>query len=92
MADMPLLMNDSLNSFVVPMRTKEEIANQLGHKIRTLRVQKNMTMEELALESGMDYSQLSRIERGKINTSVYQIYTLARVLEVPANSIFRDLF
>jgi transcriptional regulator with XRE-family HTH domain len=40
----------------------------------------------------MDYSQLSRIERGKINTSVYQIYTLARVLEVPANSIFRDLF
>jgi ribosome-binding protein aMBF1 (putative translation factor) len=92
MADMPLLMNDSLNSFVVPMRTKEEIASQLGHKIRTLRVQKNMTMEELALESGMDYSQLSRIERGKINTSVYQIYTLARVLEVPANTIFRDVF
>ena len=84
-------MNDSLNSFVIPMRTKEEIANQLGHKIRTLRVQKNMTMEELALESGMDYSQLSRIERGKINTSVYQIYALARVLEIPVHTIFKDI-
>lgn len=88
---MPLFMNHSLNSFVIPMRAKEEIANLLGHKIRTLRVEKNLTMEELALESGMDYSQLSRIERGKINTSVYQIYTLAKVLEVSVHSIFKDI-
>ncbi len=85
-------MNHSLNSFVAPMRAKEEIASQLGHKIRTLRVERNMTMEELALESGIDYSQLSRIERGKINTSVYQIYMIARVLNVSANSVFKDLF
>jgi transcriptional regulator with XRE-family HTH domain len=74
------------------MRAKEEIANQLGHKIRTLRIERNMTMEELALESGMDYSQLSRIERGKINTSVYQIYMISKVLNVPIHSVFKDLF
>jgi transcriptional regulator with XRE-family HTH domain len=74
------------------MRAKEEIANQLGHKIRTLRTERNMTMEELALESGMDYSQLSRIERGKINTSVYQIYMISKVLNVPIHSVFKDLF
>ncbi|HLO81292.1 MAG TPA: helix-turn-helix transcriptional regulator [Chitinophagaceae bacterium] len=85
-------MNHSLNSFVEPMRAKEEIANLLGHKIRTLRVERNMTMEELALESGMDYSQLSRIERGKINTSVYQIYMISKVLNVPVYSVFKDLF
>lgn len=85
-------MNQSLNSFVEPMRAKEEIANQLGHKIRTLRIERNMTMEELALESGMDYSQLSRIERGKINTSVYQIYMISKVLNVPIHSVFKDLF
>jgi transcriptional regulator with XRE-family HTH domain len=39
----------------------------------------------------MDYSQLSRIERGKINTSVYQVYILARVLNVPVDSVFKDL-
>jgi transcriptional regulator with XRE-family HTH domain len=73
------------------MRTKEDISGILGHRIRTLRVKNNMAMEELALESGMDYSQLSRIERGKINTSVYQVYILARVLNVPIDSIFKDL-
>jgi transcriptional regulator with XRE-family HTH domain len=73
------------------MRTKEEISAILGHRIRTLRIRNKMTMEELALESGMDYSQLSRIERGKINTSVYQVYILARVLNVPVDSVFKDL-
>jgi transcriptional regulator with XRE-family HTH domain len=75
----------------MPMRTKEEISAILGHRIRTLRIRNKMTMEELALESGMDYSQLSRIERGKINTSVYQVYILARVLNVPVDSVFKDL-
>jgi transcriptional regulator with XRE-family HTH domain len=75
----------------MPMRTKEEISSVLGHRIRTLRIKNKMTMEELALESGMDYSQLSRIERGKINTSVYQVYILARVLNVPVDSVFKDL-
>jgi transcriptional regulator with XRE-family HTH domain len=73
------------------MRTKEEISGILGHRIRTIRVKNNMTMEQLALESGMDYSQLSRIERGKINTSVYQVYILARVLNVSVESMFKDL-
>ena len=92
MANLPLFINHTLNSFVAPMKEKEEIAIQLGNKIRTLRAEKNMTMEELALESGMDYSQLSLIELGKINTSVYQIYTLARVLRVSVHSVFEDLF
>jgi transcriptional regulator with XRE-family HTH domain len=74
------------------MRAKEEIANLLGHKIRSLRIERNMTMEELALESGMDYSQLSWIETGKINTSVYQIYMISKVLNVPVHSVFKDLF
>lgn len=73
------------------MRTKEEISVLLGLRIRTLRVANNMTMEELAMESEIDYSHLSKIERGKINTSVYQVYTLARALNVPLESVFKDL-
>jgi transcriptional regulator with XRE-family HTH domain len=70
------------------MRTKEDIAVTIGRKVRDLRLKNNMTMEALALESGMDYSQLSRIERGKINTSVYHIYLIANVLKVPIQEMF----
>lgn len=73
------------------MRTKDEIASLLGKRIRTLRITKNMTMEELAMESGMDYSQISRIERGKINTSVYQIYLIASILDVSVEDVFEEV-
>lgn len=72
------------------MRTKEEIAAMVGKRIRTLRRMKKMTMEELAMESEMDYSQISRIERGKINTSVYQIYLIAHVLKISINEVFEE--
>lgn len=73
------------------MMTKEEIANKVGRKIRQLRNSRKMTMEQLALESGMDYSQLSRIERGKINTSVYQIYVIAKALHINPEDIFGNI-
>lgn len=73
------------------MRTKDEIATLLGKRIRSLRITRNLTMEELAMESGMDYSQISRIERGKINTSVYQIYMITSVLNITINDVFEEI-
>jgi len=72
----------------MPMQTREDIAMAIGRRIRDMRLQRNMSMEYLALESGMDYSQLSRIERGKINTSVYHLYLIAQVLGVHLQEMF----
>lgn len=91
MANLPLLIPPSAYNFVSPMRTKSEIAQLLGNRIRSLRITKNMTMEELAMESGMDYSQISRIERGKISTSVYQIYIITSILDVGIHDFFEEI-
>lgn len=48
-------------------------------------------MEELAFEVGIEYTQLSRIERGKINTSIYQLFLLSRALKVPFSEIIEGL-
>lgn len=69
--------------------TKEELAKSVGAIIREVRISKNLTIEELALETGIEYSQLSRIERGKINTSIYQIYLIAVTLKIPIRIAFR---
>ena len=37
------------------------------------------------------YSQLSRIERGKINTSIYQLYKILTALNVPMNTFVKVL-
>ncbi len=67
--------------------TKEESSKIIGNKVRQLRLQKNLTLEILAIEANMEYKQLSRIELGKINTTVFQIIKIAKALEVTAAEI-----
>jgi transcriptional regulator with XRE-family HTH domain len=50
-----------------------------------------MSLECLSNETGIGYSQLSRIERGKINTSIYQIYLIIKTLNVPINTLLEVL-
>lgn len=41
-----------------------------------------MSLEALAYETGLEYSQVSRIELGKINTSVSHLFLIAQALKV----------
>lgn len=68
--------------------TKEEICKHVGTRIREIREDRGFTIEKLAHESGVDYTQISRIELGKINTSIYQIYLITKKLEVPMKDVF----
>ena len=61
---------------------------KLGGRIRTIRKQKEMTLEQLAAQCDLEYVQLSRIERGLINTSVSHIYVIAEGLGVTCKHIF----
>ncbi len=70
---------------------KEELCNQVGAKLRELRIDRNLSIEKLALDTGIEYTQLSRIERGKINTSIYQIYRIAKTLDVPMPDVFHHI-
>lgn len=92
MANLPLLKHHLLDSFAIPMvSTKEGLSILIGKKLRDLRVDKQLTIEQVALECGIEYSQLSRIERGKINTSIYHIYSIARALNIPLAELFKEI-
>ena len=67
---------------------KEEFIRKLGLNIRDEREKKGLSLEALAFKAGIDYSQLSRIENGKINTSVFSIYNIALGLEIPMTRLF----
>ncbi len=60
----------------------------LGNNIRKQRFKMGLTVEQLALNVGLTYSQVSRIELGKISTSAYTIYILSQTLNVSPNSLF----
>lgn len=67
---------------------KEAVSKKVGAKIRAIRIEKGLSMEKLAIDTGIEYSQLSRIELGKINTSIYHVYIIANSLKVPLYDLF----
>ncbi len=69
------------------LRTEEEL-KAFGTRMRFLRTKKGMTMQELADLSDIEYSQISRIERGIINTSLSNVFTIAKILEIEPKELF----
>ncbi len=59
-----------------------------GKRVRDLRKQKGFTMQQLADLCDIEYSQISRIERGLINTSLSNVFIIAEVLEVDPKELF----
>lgn len=70
---------------------KIKIIKIVGSNIRSIRKKQNLTIENLAFKLGVEYTQLSRIERGTINTSLYQLFLISRVLNVSFSILFEGL-
>jgi len=58
------------------------LLNEIGEKIREIRLSKNISQESLANEVEIDYSQINRMELGKVNFSISYLYRIAKALEV----------
>ena len=65
----------------------EDLLKQIGIKIRFERTQKNISQESLANECGIDYSQVNRMELGKVNFSISYLFRIAAALEIDAKSL-----
>lgn len=61
---------------------------KLGEKIVCLRQRKAMTQVELAHVSNMESSSLRKIERGKINPTIWTLRRLCVTLEIPLAELF----
>ena len=59
-----------------------------GKNLRKLRNEKNMSMEDLAHACQLEYSQISRIERGIINTKITTVNSIAKGLKVNPKVLF----
>lgn len=72
-------------------RRKDEVAIKLvGDNIRKYRIAKNLTILELAtlVDSENDlYSQISRMELGKVNTNITMIFAVAKALGIEPHKL-----
>ena len=62
--------------------------SRFGARLRQVRLANHLTQEELASKSGLEFSQIGRIERGVINTRISTVFILAKTLEVDVREFF----
>lgn len=60
----------------------EELLLHIGSKIREIRISQEVSQETLANECEVDYSQINRMELGKVNFNISNLYRIAKALNV----------
>jgi len=56
--------------------------------LKSIRLKKKFTQQQLAFESGLSLSQIARIETAKINPTISTVFQIARTLEVSPKELF----
>jgi len=61
---------------------------EFGKNLRKIRKSKDFTQQDLANDIDVEISQISRIERGIINTSISTANSLAKALNIKVSELF----
>ena len=77
---------------IVNNKRNAKYLKAFGEHFRKVRKNQGMTMMELAFEADVEYSQIAKIERGVINTTISTIQILAQALGVTPPELFQFNF
>lgn len=67
------------------------INRQFGMRIRYLRNQRGLSIEDLAIEADINKNYLSDLERGKRNPTLKIITKIANALNITVETLFKGL-
>ena len=67
------------------------INKQLGYRIRYLRQEKKMSIEDLSLEAGINRNYLGDLERGTRNPTLVILNKIAKALEIDLSTLFEGI-
>jgi len=59
-----------------------------GRNLKKIRKAKKVSQEELAYRCDIELSQIGRIERGVINTSISNVFIISEALEIHPKELF----
>lgn len=67
---------------------EEKLFKNIGKRIKELREERNLEQQDLGGKCNLNNSALSRIESGRINSTVSTLNKIAVALEVPLKELF----
>ena len=73
------------------MRMSKKDLQKFGKKLKSLRIDRDLTQLELAEILDMSPNFIGMIERGERNTTVENVFKIARALNVKPSNLFEEL-
>lgn len=67
----------------------ETLQKKVGIRIREIRELKNISQQELAAKCNFEKSNMSRLESGRVNSTLATLNKIAKGLEVNIMELFR---
>ena len=65
-----------------------QFLKDFGSRVKELRKRKGISQAQLAFEAEIEISQISRIELGKINTTIETVKLISKILDIPLHEFF----
>jgi transcriptional regulator with XRE-family HTH domain len=69
---------------------REKRRRAVGGRIRALRIERSLTQEALALQSGVTQNILIQVEHGRRSLLYERLFDLADALDVPVAELLRE--
>jgi transcriptional regulator with XRE-family HTH domain len=70
--------------------TDPKFLASLGSRIKKIRLEKDMTQNELSIQCDFEKASMSRIESGKTNVTVLTLRKISKALDVEMIEFFRN--
>ena len=72
------------------MEINKDIIEKFGKRLKEIRLNKNISQEELGFKANLDRTYISSVERGKRNISLRNVEKLAIALEIDIVDFFKN--
>lgn len=66
---------------------EDELLRDVGQRLRTLRLERGLTLDELSKQTGISASTISRLETGKRNPTLELLLPISRIYRVPLDDL-----
>ncbi|GGN20471.1 helix-turn-helix domain-containing protein [Streptomyces fuscichromogenes] len=72
-----------------PDHSLDEVLLSVGRRVRHYRKLRGLTLQDLAVDTGLSASMLSTLERGQTGVSVATIHAVAQALDISITALFQ---
>ena len=84
-------INLFLTCQICQVMDKQELLKSVGKRIQDIRVSKGLTQVDLVgkIDGDIDTTNISRIESGRTNPTIYTLYRIANALETKLEDLIK---